>query len=744
MKKSIVLSKIVLLAVIAAMFSAALPGMYAFAEEADGILWDSMDTDEHWWMADNDAKTIELSVNADPEFIREGTGSLAVKRTAAGPGMIRGNQIFPESEGRVIRSLSVWVYSDGADGTVGILGTVGASNVNTDNSDAKKTIVPGWQQWFFDVTQFDKLDLFIWRSDTPGGTLYFDDMRITYSQRTEPLDSFENYTQNWKAHTAEYAVSENTDAQFVKDGDVSLKVVCGSQKGESHLLLSKNWNLGEGDKGMRIPEFSGYAKNTIGFWVYNQDAEGVFVLGERKLPMREQGWHYFKYDARNLNSMFSIIFQCTKPGTFYLDALTVEYDDLSATVLDRLEATSAWNGTKPEYLQIVDGGMFAKEGLTSAKITLPAGLKETGIHRSDWKTNGLPVPQKAEQVISQVGMWVYGCGDPGVTLKLGLRDITGKDASTAAVSIDWEGWKFVTFDVGRRTGFVYQFIVKNTSDAEKVFYIDNVEAIYVPNNGIIDSMDTVAEDWFFSAGAKLAAEQNTEPAYIKDGTGSAKITRNGAGEFGFVSANYKNNGLNFPDNPGKTPDILGFWIYNVDAADTVAVDLKLENGELVRKQLSMPEPGQWAYVETEVDGASALYQFVFGSTAESGTFYLDGITLQYLDNERYVFDAMELKNGETPLEVGQLKDQDTITLEARISKTDNTQRSLSLILAVYAADGRLIGVEAAGHTIATEDNGEFVKTVEYTVQDASSVGYVKGFAMDSLQTLAPLCGGVQR
>ena len=745
MKKSVVLSKIVLLAVIAAMVSSVLPGAYALAAEDSGILWDSMDTNEHWWMANTDAKNIELSTNTEPEFIREGTGSLAVRRTNTGAGVIRCDQFFPQVEDQVIRSLSVWVYSDGAQGEIGLLGTVGEESVNTDNSDAKKTIVPGWQHWVFDVTQFDKMDLFIWRSENAGGTLYFDDMRITYSSRTEPLDSFESYADSWKNMTSACTISENTDAQYIKDGSVSLKMDCTEPFGESYVLLSIGHNVQAQVKGMRIPEFPGYAKKTVGYWVYNVDAEGVFVANDRKLSMTEPGWHYFKFDAQNLSGINGVIFQCNTPGTFYLDALTVEYEDTAATILDGLEQGSGWYwGNTAQYMQMADVGIYAKEGLASAKITLPAGAGEKGLPRSDYSTNGLPVPQKPDQVISQIGMWIYGCGDPAVTLKLGLRDITGKDVNTSEMPIDWEGWKFVTFDVAPTTGFVYQFIVKNPTGAEKVFYIDAVEAIYKPDNGIIDSLDQFAQNWFFSSGAKMAAEQNTDPAYVKDGTGSVKITRNAAGEAGFVSTNYNNNGFNFPEKPGKTPQTLGFWIYNVDAADAITLDLRTASGGAIQKQVSMPAPGAWAYVETEIGDARALYQFIFGGEASSGTFYLDAITLKYLDNERYVFDGMELKNGENPLVVADLQNQDTITLEAQISKTDHTERSFSLILAVYSADGALIGVEKQDYTIAAADDGEFVKTAAYTVEDASLVGSVKGFAMDGMQTLVPLCEAVQR
>ncbi len=746
MKKRGFLSKLTALAMVGAMISAVLPGVCGLAEEEGGILWDSMDTAEHWWMAADDKQSITLSVNENPEFVREGTGSLAVRRVATGQALIRCDDefFFPKAEGKVIRSLSVWVYSDDAQGDLGILGRVGTESINTDNTEAKKTIVPGWQHWVFDVTQFDKMDLFVWNSSTSAeGTLYFDDMRITYSDPAQPLDSFEqDYAENWNTPTSVYAVSENTDKQYIKDGNISLKVDCTAVNGESYVLLSKYAAMKQLE-GARIPEFPGYAKRVFGYWVYNVDAQGVFVVGERKLKMTEPGWHYFKFDAQDRIGVPSVIFQCDQPGTFYLDALTVEYDDLSATVLDRLESSSGWNGTKPEYLQIVDpDGIYAKEGLTSAKVTLPAGLGETGLHRSDWKNNGLAIPQKADQKLSQVGLWVYGCGDPAVKIKLGLRDLAGEDVDTASVPIDWEGWKFITFDASPSIGYVYQFIVENKSDAEQIIYIDAVEAIYVPDDGVIDSMDTVAETWFFPSGSKMTAEQNTDPAFVQEGNGSVKITRTGAGEYGLVSKNHAAGGMNFPEKPGKTPDVIGVWIYNVDADGTVIFHLKKGDAE-VQQPVPMPAPGEWTYVSADVDGADSLYQFIFKSEAEGGTFYMDALTLNYLDNERYVFDSMTLKNGDNPLVVGDLQDQDVITLEAAVSKTDNTERKFSLLLAVYSPEGKLMGVQEEKITIAADTNGEFVKTAAYTVEDASAVGSVKGFAMDSLNTLLPLCESVE-
>lgn len=328
---------------------------------AEGVMWNNCDTNPNVIWTDTDIITITNESN--PGYVKEGSGSIKVTRSADGGAYIRNSKEIPKLSRKAVKTLELWVYGENAENSTLCLYGIGDNGqaLNCDNiTDAQQVIQNGWQKLRFDITGLKSVDILIWKNAAAGSALYFDDMRLIYQAMDEPMETFDNYSDNWLGVTPAYfTLSNNTDRQYIKSGSGSLRVDCTEGSGEAYFLRSKYWQV-PNVNGKQIPMFDGYDPKGFGFWVYNADAEVVFVNGSVKKTISEPGWHYLDWELpesgvsyeNTTKKITQLIMKCTKSGTIYIDDLDVRYVRNRAMLLngtEQLEIDKMKNGDIISY-----------------------------------------------------------------------------------------------------------------------------------------------------------------------------------------------------------------------------------------------------------------------------------------------------------------------------------------------------------------------------------------------------------
>ncbi len=145
------------------------------------IQLDSLDNISLHWQA-GPAGNLTLNQNTAGPRLKEGKGSMAAYRTAAGTARIENAGSLPALEGKTPQMVSMWVYSQDACGRLSLAG----SRDGTAVSSPSQELQPGWQYMTFSMPEIDTLQAVLWDSAESGGTLYMDDIRVMY----EPAGAF--------------------------------------------------------------------------------------------------------------------------------------------------------------------------------------------------------------------------------------------------------------------------------------------------------------------------------------------------------------------------------------------------------------------------------------------------------------------------------------------------------------------------------------------------------------------------
>lgn len=495
MKVSKLTNGLIAAVVTAATLAAYVPAM-AFGT-GDWISWKPISSEQdisNFYQADSDNNNWKAAFYDGPMYSSDGNGSVQITKTDSGTAnlRIRDNGV-PKRENEVIKSVKMHVYAteDAEGSTIASYGrTADGVEVNGAYSNWEaKTLELGWQELTFDITSCNTLDMFLWDHAEVDAAIYIDDMELNYQSVNDPVDSFENYTDDWNASS--FTLSQNTDKAYVKDGEGSLKVSSTSVSGESYFLVSKFLRLAN-VYGKAIPAFEGYTPKSFGFWVYIKgDTDVTFAYNSRKQRISGEGWHYVRW---NFNTTYNwevttkafrqFIVQFNTPGEFYMDALTVDYQKDDETILDTFESTSAWYGvaTNDRYLNLNDDGTYVKEGIGSGKLVIPAGMEfaKTEIANKNYSNGGLVLPQKENSKVKNIGLWVYGNGDSNTSLRLNTWKSNGsqKYCYTDAVATDFTGWQYVTFTISEDTTSIYGIQFQNLSSAPATVYLDKMVLEY--------------------------------------------------------------------------------------------------------------------------------------------------------------------------------------------------------------------------------------------------------------------------
>ena len=218
-----------------------------------------------------------------------------------------------------------------------------------------------------------------------------------------------------------------------------------------------------------------------------------------------------------------------------------------------------------------------------------------------------------------------------------------------------EGWNTVSFDITNATKIVdMQWVGEFNSEAkseysESVIYLDNVRVVYQDVNGVVDTFDKYDDDWYGPNdsidGANLFnLSQNTNPAYIKEGNGSMKVTATRAADttaFRSVLWNgWKDEqvgGKLIPYIDGYTPESFSMWVYNDTGS---GISLFFLDTNYAEEGVAINVQG-WRKVEFSLKDKSALFAFKI-KTMSAGDVYFDDLRVKYkkneeLDNETFWF-----------------------------------------------------------------------------------------------------------
>lgn len=525
MKKNL-FKRLLLTGIVLTMTVSLFPQIQVFADDTSGwINWLPVLAEEQYpLMKTDDGKEdqAEFSFVNDPIHSSDGNGAIKIERNVKGGINLRldltnnGSAAYlPKRENEVVKiaSVNVWADEDAAGSTLAsyaITETGKEFNCAYSNMETR-TLTEGWQTLYFDVTQCETLNFWIWDSQSEYGVIYLDDFKLKYQGVNDVIDSFDNFTDDWNAPTVSYTLTQNTDKQFVKDGTGSIKVECKEITGESLWLTSKLLNL-PNINGKLVPVFEGYTAKNFGFWVYNVDADVTFISisNDRKICVNTPGWHYVHWEfgkewwQNTASSISQLVLTCHSPGTVYVDALTVEYEKNDEVIAERFTGASIWFGQTSasviDYYGIDNAnvrydGAYVKEGLTSAQLTLAKGKKfpDQEIVTRDWSKGGMPAPADAQgNAPLKLGMWIYGNGNSQVQLAIAARTSTASgDVVTEPVSIDFEGWQQIWFTLPENTTSIFAIRWGNASGEDAVLYIDKMtyqypEVVVKPANALVN------------------------------------------------------------------------------------------------------------------------------------------------------------------------------------------------------------------------------------------------------------------
>ena len=312
----------------------------------DGNAWKEITETDGIGMGGNGHDTY-TQISYSKDITSDGNGSAMIEWVGSGKDaqIALSEPHIPQIEGAAVKSITMDVY---VPPTVGnsvnkAIGTTLAGYVemsdgrylNSDNVE-DRVLEIGWNKVVFDAANGVSLPFFLWDNNNSGGIIYIDNVRVQYQYPGEVFDSFENYTDDWKA--SGYVLSRNTDYRYVKDGGASMKIE-GTETGLHTYAFVSNFLYSSGINGKQIPKIDGFIPKTFGFWVYSDGAVAQFKPEgtEDWRYITESGWSYLEWNIPNNSGIwwnwdvdhFNQMVLCfTAPGNLYVDAMYVGYDGL--------------------------------------------------------------------------------------------------------------------------------------------------------------------------------------------------------------------------------------------------------------------------------------------------------------------------------------------------------------------------------------------------------------------------------
>jgi len=212
--------------------------------------------------------------------------------------------------------------------------------------------------------------------------------------------------------------------------------------------------------GLLIPQIPGYKATSFSFWVYNVDAEITYVNGGSKPKITTPGWNYINQNLGAKTKITEFIFSCQKPGTVYIDAVTVQYevDDDYHVLLDGCDYP---NGTRFIRYTKVDGAggynAYSSEDLVKFGTGSIGGILANGKQYWFWTNNTtvgkeydyLYLPTKEGKTLTSVSMWVYNAV-AATDASDNMQVYFGKNAENrdgVSIPLDFTGWKKIVIPV---------------------------------------------------------------------------------------------------------------------------------------------------------------------------------------------------------------------------------------------------------------------------------------------------------
>lgn len=514
------MKKLFSFAVAAAIATSMLPNVFAseITDELDadynGYVWKAVtDAGEFRNVEDEESGGMfTYEFTDDPEFTSDDNGSVKVTwistSTKTEGRLLLNVPSVEQKNDMAVKAVSMDVYvpdtlSDGTTANPAIgsefycysgIKTGGYQN-GLYNYVAPRKVQAGWNTLVFDTTNADKVYFFIWKNGNLG-EVYIDNLRAYYQTPTSVFDSFEDYTVDWEEGA--YTLSTNTDKTYIKDGKASLKIENTNNKiGENCVLVSRFLKIGgnDGKNGKQIPLIDGYTAKTFGFWVYSDGATGFFkpLGGNVSQSFTANGWTYLSWTIPassawynwNIDHFNQLVLKFNTSGTIYIDAMSIGYEDNSVTYLDGFESflwtAGGCYGASGHGLNT--DKTYVKDGLASGKFVIPAGKSyDNGEYVYSNNGYGVTIPTAPEgKELKKIGMWIYGTGKAGTSLRPQFHT-TGENANNyyrpTIIDLSFEGWKYIEIPLPASTSKLYNFQVKNETDADVSFYIDKITVQY--------------------------------------------------------------------------------------------------------------------------------------------------------------------------------------------------------------------------------------------------------------------------
>jgi len=513
--KTKMFQKILSVLAAATMTAAVLP--MAMAAETKGV-WETVVMNDFESESDcnslgnSDVAGYKYSVeqNTIPLFVSEGSSSAKITVAddmTATDVLVYNYRGFKIPEGKIVMGYEFDAFSPN-----GISGSFYAYAKNPDGKyqnyafktsgmpTAGRTVPAGeWTTLHFDAMGSTALTAIYWMGIAPGETLYVDNMKVIFAEPdadgnlvVDDMDYFEGRWGEGLYCTGNdlWNLSVNTDEQYIKEGDGSIKVEFTGTTGENYTLFSQYYkadNVG----GLKFPQIPGYEATSWSFWLYNEGANVVYAPGKNhygvhgkfeqaKTTITEDGWHYIS--CADLSTVYNFIFGCTKVGNIYIDAVTVNYKKTEGNdiIIDDCEyPTSTFWKSKQTPNMFATYPDYVKGGLESIDTRSDAG----GTKWLFAENNAFPIPQKEGKSLKSLGIWVYNTVASDKDILDMYINVGAKDPINVRKSLNFTGWTYWEIPQAGNKPFesIYGLWHNNSVGQTRTLYLDNLTAHYEDN-----------------------------------------------------------------------------------------------------------------------------------------------------------------------------------------------------------------------------------------------------------------------
>lgn len=688
-----------------------------------------------------------------------------------------------------------YVGENGTKGSVAVAGgwNSGSSVESQVVRCARRVLEDGWNTVSFDITNATRISDIQWVGEFNSAekeaydetVIYLDNVRIVYQDVNGVMDSFDKYNDDWYGPNDSidganiFNLSQNTDLDYIKEGSGSLKVTATKAANTTAFrsVLFNGWKDGTFG-GKLIPNIEGYTPESFSMWVYNDTGNKIslFFLDTNMVAdgaaIGVQGWRKVEFPLNGKTALFAFNITTQSAGDIYFDDLRVNYRKIeeSEAISDEQlwigfegdkGGFSSWNENILTVSQAEDG-VCTQGGAALKCVVDNAAARANGNNKVLLRINK-NIPGATEGLIAKKLLMDVYVNDDIATNYLFIdyrakiandKILTPQGSSFAGEATQRQfvkgaertltnGWNEVSFDI--TNGYVFDYLSWradfNSSDKQNVetneIYIDNVRVVYEDMNCPMESFDDI-NNWYGPNDLIDGANYynlylNTNPDYIKEGSGSMRVNVTDAGKTKNTNAirnsyMYAGNwlGMVIPYYEGVTASELCIDVYNDTGAEAVITwegntyTLKVRNG--------------WNKVRFPINGKETVMQFAIYAPG-GGDLYFDNMSVEY---EFPYSISTALLNGTDPLEA--ISNGNTIKFELDIKGNDGTAADYTLILAIYDVTGKLVGIDTEDVNIPSGQTGEINASVSYVVSDADTIWQVKGLVWNSLSGMVPVDG----